>query len=308
MESNFPFLKMCQKKCLLKRLFLKSWFLLDIVLENAHKSVEAVKNNKLLLIVYFIQKCVVESHIMGVKCVRCWLEQQARSKRHQITFEVHIELFPGCFQIRFVWSHVTVNDVCVFLWFNPQVSALALDPSGARLVTGGYDFDVKFWDFAGMDAALHAFRSLQPCEWWVVSEPRAFTLDLICLEWDLCSQVKSGLHTKCTQMQLVRSCRVFSSFSFVFSEIPTNVWKLGVSRYWKPIGWAGTLFSACDELNATPHLPLNHPAYSGISLPANGQRKHAAHVEPIKLVTLRGEPECSLDLCFYRLCSSLSFL
>uniref|UniRef100_A0A672MPD6 WD repeat-containing protein 70 n=1 Tax=Sinocyclocheilus grahami TaxID=75366 RepID=A0A672MPD6_SINGR len=45
-----------------------------------------------------------------------------------------------------------------------NVSALALDPSGARLVTGGYDYDVKFWDFAGMDAALHAFRSLQPCE------------------------------------------------------------------------------------------------------------------------------------------------
>ncbi|KAM6987183.1 WD repeat-containing protein 70 [Aplochiton taeniatus] len=44
------------------------------------------------------------------------------------------------------------------------VSALALDPSGARLVTGGYDFDVRFWDFAGMDSALHAFRSIQPCE------------------------------------------------------------------------------------------------------------------------------------------------
>ncbi|XP_076020312.1 WD repeat-containing protein 70 [Genypterus blacodes] len=45
-----------------------------------------------------------------------------------------------------------------------SVSALALDPSGARLVTGGYDFDVRFWDFAGMDQALQAFRSLQPCE------------------------------------------------------------------------------------------------------------------------------------------------
>lgn len=50
---------------------------------------------------------------------------------------------------------------------SPQVSALALDPSGARLVTGGYDFDVRFWDFAGMDQALQAFRSLQPCEWCV---------------------------------------------------------------------------------------------------------------------------------------------
>ena len=45
-----------------------------------------------------------------------------------------------------------------------QVSALGLDPSGARLVTGGYDYDVKFWDFAGMDASFKAFRSLQPCE------------------------------------------------------------------------------------------------------------------------------------------------
>ncbi|XP_047660486.1 WD repeat-containing protein 70 isoform X3 [Tachysurus fulvidraco] len=44
------------------------------------------------------------------------------------------------------------------------VSALGLDPSGARLVTGAFDYEVKFWDFAGMDAALNAFRSLQPCE------------------------------------------------------------------------------------------------------------------------------------------------
>ncbi|XP_044029159.1 WD repeat-containing protein 70 [Siniperca chuatsi] len=44
------------------------------------------------------------------------------------------------------------------------VSALGLDPSGARLVTGGYDYDVRFWDFAGMDQALQAFRTLQPCE------------------------------------------------------------------------------------------------------------------------------------------------
>ncbi|XP_053154619.1 WD repeat-containing protein 70 isoform X2 [Hemicordylus capensis] len=44
------------------------------------------------------------------------------------------------------------------------VTALGLDPSGARLITGGYDYDVRFWDFAGMDASLQAFRSLQPCE------------------------------------------------------------------------------------------------------------------------------------------------
>jgi len=45
-----------------------------------------------------------------------------------------------------------------------QVSALSLDPSGARLVTGGYEYDVKFWDFAGMDSSLRSFRTITPCE------------------------------------------------------------------------------------------------------------------------------------------------
>ncbi|XP_078487808.1 WD repeat-containing protein 70 [Ciona intestinalis] len=44
------------------------------------------------------------------------------------------------------------------------VSSLALDPSGARLVTGSHDFEMRFWDFAGMDRALQSFRHLTPCE------------------------------------------------------------------------------------------------------------------------------------------------
>ncbi|CAG8644541.1 699_t:CDS:2, partial [Diversispora eburnea] len=43
-----------------------------------------------------------------------------------------------------------------------SVSALALDPAGARLITGGYDYDVKFWDFAGMDSTLRPFRTIKP--------------------------------------------------------------------------------------------------------------------------------------------------
>jgi len=41
---------------------------------------------------------------------------------------------------------------------------LSLDPSGARLVSGGYEYDVKFWDFAGMDSSLRSFRTITPCE------------------------------------------------------------------------------------------------------------------------------------------------
>ncbi|KAI8433157.1 hypothetical protein MSG28_014001 [Choristoneura fumiferana] len=44
------------------------------------------------------------------------------------------------------------------------VVALAVDPSGARLATGAVDYDVSFWDFAGMDSSMRSFRTLQPCE------------------------------------------------------------------------------------------------------------------------------------------------
>jgi hypothetical protein len=44
------------------------------------------------------------------------------------------------------------------------VSAIAVDPSGARLITGGLEYEVKFFDFAGMNAAFAPFRTIKPCE------------------------------------------------------------------------------------------------------------------------------------------------
>ena len=44
------------------------------------------------------------------------------------------------------------------------VSSLSVDPAGARLVTGSVDYDVKLWDFAGMNSSLQSFRTLRPCE------------------------------------------------------------------------------------------------------------------------------------------------
>ncbi|KAG8734957.1 hypothetical protein FRC11_003561, partial [Ceratobasidium sp. 423] len=44
------------------------------------------------------------------------------------------------------------------------VSALAVDPSGARVVTGSHDYDVKLWDFGGMDSRFKPFRSWEPAE------------------------------------------------------------------------------------------------------------------------------------------------
>ncbi|KAJ3065303.1 hypothetical protein HDU98_011328 [Podochytrium sp. JEL0797] len=44
------------------------------------------------------------------------------------------------------------------------VSALSLDPSGARLVSGGRDCTVKLWDFHGMNENFRPFREIdEPC-------------------------------------------------------------------------------------------------------------------------------------------------
>ncbi|XKL67458.1 hypothetical protein PGB90_002949 [Kerria lacca] len=43
------------------------------------------------------------------------------------------------------------------------VTALTIDPSGTRFVTGSIDYEVRFWDFIGMNNSFQSFRSLYPC-------------------------------------------------------------------------------------------------------------------------------------------------
>jgi len=38
---------------------------------------------------------------------------------------------------------------------------MSMDPSGARLVTGSYDYDLKIWDFGGMKSDFKPFRSFE---------------------------------------------------------------------------------------------------------------------------------------------------
>ena len=49
------------------------------------------------------------------------------------------------------------------------VSALALDPSGARILSGSHDYDCKLWDFGGMDQRCKPFKSWEPAESYHVS-------------------------------------------------------------------------------------------------------------------------------------------
>lgn len=49
------------------------------------------------------------------------------------------------------------------------VSALALDPSGARIISGSHDYDCKLWDFGGMTTTLKPFKSWEPAGTYYVS-------------------------------------------------------------------------------------------------------------------------------------------
>lgn len=44
------------------------------------------------------------------------------------------------------------------------ITCLSGDASGARLASGSIDYELSFWDFAGMDTSMKSFRKIQPCE------------------------------------------------------------------------------------------------------------------------------------------------
>lgn len=45
-----------------------------------------------------------------------------------------------------------------------SVSALSIDPNGTRAVSGGYDYEVRFWDMVGLSSDPRSFRTITPCE------------------------------------------------------------------------------------------------------------------------------------------------
>jgi WD40 repeat protein len=42
------------------------------------------------------------------------------------------------------------------------ISALAVDPSGARVLSGSHDYDCKLWDFGGMTTQTRSFKTWEP--------------------------------------------------------------------------------------------------------------------------------------------------
>lgn len=59
--------------------------------------------------------------------------------------------------------HLPVTHEVVLKGHSRLVSCLDVEHSGSRLVTGGYDYAVRLYDFNGMKRDLRPFRELEPC-------------------------------------------------------------------------------------------------------------------------------------------------
>ncbi|KAH7883907.1 hypothetical protein F5I97DRAFT_1930123 [Phlebopus sp. FC_14] len=50
------------------------------------------------------------------------------------------------------------------------ISAIALDPSGARVLSGSHDYDCKLWDFGGMTTQTRSFKTWEPAGSYYVND------------------------------------------------------------------------------------------------------------------------------------------
>ncbi|KAG5517970.1 hypothetical protein PMAC_000425 [Pneumocystis sp. 'macacae'] len=61
-------------------------------------------------------------------------------------------------------SDIPVSHEIVLKDHTKAISALSLDPSGVRIVSGSYDSNIKMWDFSGMSTTCNPFRTLEIVE------------------------------------------------------------------------------------------------------------------------------------------------
>ncbi|XP_073101651.1 uncharacterized protein [Elaeis guineensis] len=59
---------------------------------------------------------------------------------------------------------IPLSNEIVLKGHSKVVSALAVDHSGSRVLSGSYDYTVRMYDFQGMNSKLQSFRQLEPFE------------------------------------------------------------------------------------------------------------------------------------------------
>ncbi|KAK6286524.1 hypothetical protein POUND7_012703 [Theobroma cacao] len=57
---------------------------------------------------------------------------------------------------------IPMSNEIILKGHNKIVSALAIDHSGSRVLSGSYDYTVRMFDFQGMNSRLQSFRQLEP--------------------------------------------------------------------------------------------------------------------------------------------------
>ncbi|KAL1737794.1 WD40-repeat-containing domain protein [Schizophyllum fasciatum] len=67
-------------------------------------------------------------------------------------------------------SRFDKNKVLILKDHTKVISALTLDPSGARVLSGSHDYDCKLWDFGGMDLRCKPFKSWEPAGTYYVHD------------------------------------------------------------------------------------------------------------------------------------------
>ncbi|CAH1417844.1 unnamed protein product [Lactuca virosa] len=63
-----------------------------------------------------------------------------------------------------VQHRIPLSNEIVLKGHTKVVSALAIDHSGSRVLSGSYDYSIRMYDFQGMNARLESFRQLEPSE------------------------------------------------------------------------------------------------------------------------------------------------
>uniref|UniRef100_J3N380 Uncharacterized protein n=1 Tax=Oryza brachyantha TaxID=4533 RepID=J3N380_ORYBR len=62
------------------------------------------------------------------------------------------------------YNRIPLSNEIVLRGHTKVVSALAVDHTGSRVLSGSYDYTVRMYDFQGMNSKLQSFRQLEPFE------------------------------------------------------------------------------------------------------------------------------------------------
>ncbi|CAN6288038.1 unnamed protein product [Urochloa humidicola] len=62
------------------------------------------------------------------------------------------------------FNRIPLSNEIVLRGHTKVVSALAIDHTGSRVLSGSYDYTVRMYDFQGMNSKLQSFRQLEPFE------------------------------------------------------------------------------------------------------------------------------------------------